>query len=60
MRSLKDIIKEDNFKIGYEVGYHARYGIIKKIYKSGYDVYFEDINETIYIEDDELIEQNIT
>lgn len=46
------------FEKDEEVYYHARNGKIVEYDGGGYIVYFSDVNDEIWIDEDELIEQN--
>ena len=46
------------FEKDEEVGYHGRVGKVVKYDGGGYIVYFSDVDDEQWIDEDELIEQN--
>jgi hypothetical protein len=46
------------FENNEEVGYHGRIGKVVKYDGGGYIVYFSDVDNEEWIDEDELIEQN--
>lgn len=51
-------MEKNKFEKKEEVDYHGRMGKIVKYDKGGYIVYFSDIDDEVWIDEDELIEQN--